>query len=80
MTFMSNVLDEINRGKRVEHMLETLTGQARNDFILELAFLICAFNNQPEGSVLFANAFDYLVKRYPATAVAPVREFDPFNL
>jgi hypothetical protein len=92
---MAPILDELNKGKRVEHMLETLTGQARQDFITELADLICAYvQGYPPGSTpaQLKIIIGYLNKRYPlpidkvfaaptpTPAAAPVKEFDPFNL
>lgn len=76
---MSKILDELNKGKRVELLLETLTGEARQDFIIELADLFCSFpdvfDNQETSSaatyseaasIYFKSVKGYLDARYPA--------------
>ena len=90
---MAPILDELNKGKRIEHMLETLTGSARQDFIEELADLFCLYNQETRASEHFKRVKHYLNDRYPlpidkvfsasptpTPAAAPVKEFDPFNL
>ena len=87
---MAPILDELNKGKRIEHMLETRTGSARQDFIEELADLFCSYNQETRASEHFKRVKRYLNDRYPlpidkvfaapTPTPAAVKEFDPYDL
>jgi hypothetical protein len=77
---LTPILDELNKRNRIRHMLETLTGEARQDFLQELHDLILDFDANQETVDL------YLKKRYPVKvttpppAAAPVKGWDPYDL
>ena len=84
-TFMTNIIDELNRGHQVERLLENLTGEAKRSFIVELEALILDYNPDDETVGL------YLRNRYPdvlgnppakpaAPTPAPTEGWDPYDL
>jgi hypothetical protein len=81
---MTPILDELNRGHRIEKMLETLTDQARKDFFIELADLFCSFGqeayDQKDHDIITRHLNTRFPQPTPTPAAAPVKEFDPYDL